>query len=93
MPFAMVAPPSTLALIEEMLWPFLYFYSVSNPINRAYLIGPSFLATDDTKLASSTNTTRLTKNDVRMPRPHHNDNRVCISGSRLSTDPQRTLYP
>ena len=31
MPLAMVAPPSTLALIEEMLWPFLYFYSVSNP--------------------------------------------------------------
>ena len=32
MPLAMVAPPSTLALIEEMLWPFLYFYSVNTLI-------------------------------------------------------------
>ena len=61
MPFAMVAPPSTLALIEEMLWPFLYFYSVSTHWKEANLIGPSLLATDDTELTSSANTTRLSK--------------------------------
>ena len=43
-----------------MLWPFLYFYAIRNRRVRENLIGPSLLATDNTKLTSSTNTTRLT---------------------------------
>ena len=69
----MVAPPSTLALIEEMLWPFLYFYSVITFIDKAHLISPSLLATDNAKLASSTNTTRLSRVMIRSSRttPQH----------------------
>ena len=73
MPLAMVAPPSTLALIEEMLWPFLYFYSVITFIDKAHLISPSLLATDNAKLASSTNTTRFTKTSVRNRSPDERD--------------------
>ena len=58
-PLAMVAPPSTLALMEEMLCPFLYFYTVTHFTSAKYLIGPTLLATDNTQLASSTNTTRF----------------------------------
>ena len=64
-PLAMVAPPSTLALMEEMLCPFLYFYTVTHFTSAKYLIGPTLLATDNTQLASSTNTTRFTIFNVR----------------------------
>ena len=58
-PLAIVAPPSTLALMEEMLCPFLYFYTVRRLTSANYLIGPTLLATDNTQLTSSTNTTRF----------------------------------
>ena len=87
MPLAMVAPPSTLALIEEMLWPFLYFYSVNTFIDKANLIGPSLLATDNAKLASSTNTTRLTKISVRNRSPDERDQRTTKSSPFCSSLP------
>ena len=77
MPLAMVAPPSTLALIEEMLWPFLYFYSVNTIIDKAHLIGPSLLATDNAELASSTNTTRLSRVMIRSSRTTPQQCRIC----------------
>ena len=55
----MVAPPSTLALMEEMLCPFLYFYTVRLATTANYLIGPTLLTADHTQLTSSTNTTRF----------------------------------
>ena len=64
-PLAMVAPPSTLALIEEMLCPFLYFYTVRLATTANYLIGPTLLTTDHTQFTSSTNTTRFTIINVR----------------------------
>ena len=64
-PLAMVAPPSTLALIEEMLCPFLYFYILFRRDTQDYLIGPTLLTTDHTKFTSSTNTTRFTIFNVR----------------------------
>ena len=58
-PFAIVAPPRTLALIEEMLCPFLYFYTLTCLARREYLISPTLLTTNNTQLTSSTNTTRF----------------------------------